>query len=127
MPFYLEVIISVFLIIGGVFLLVGSVGLARLPDIFMRLHGPTKATTLGIAGVLLSSMIYQSINQSTFSIAELLITLFLLITAPVAANMVAKSALHRENPPIPRTTGQNLVPKARERKAADAVEEEAEN
>lgn len=127
MPFYLEVIISVFLIIGGVFLLVGSVGLARLPDIFMRLHGPTKATTLGIAGVLLSSMIYQSINQSTFSIAELLITLFLLITAPVAANMVAKSALHRENPPIPRTTGQNLVSKARERKAADAVEEEAEN
>ncbi|MBM6552210.1 Na+/H+ antiporter subunit G [Marinomonas ostreistagni] len=125
MSIYIEVLISVFLLIGGVFLLIGSIGLARLPDIFTRLHGPTKATTLGITGILLSSMLYQSFNQGTLSVAELLITLFLLITAPVAANMVAKSALHRENPPLPRTTGQDLIPKARERKPADAVEEDA--
>lgn len=124
MPFYLELLISVLLVVGGVFLLIGSIGLARLPDVFTRLHGPTKATTLGITGVLLSSLIYQSYNQGHLSVSELLITLFLLITAPVAANMIAKTALHRANPAIPRTSGQSLLDKIRQRKAADAVEED---
>lgn len=124
MSFYTELLVCVLLVIGGVFLLIGSIGLARLPDIFTRLHGPTKATTLGITGVLLSSMIYQTINQGRFSVSELLITLFLLITAPVAANMIAKTALHRANPAITRTTGQSLLNHIRQRKAADAKEED---
>ena len=119
MSFTAELIISILLLVGGVFLLVGSIGLARLPDIFTRLHGPTKATTLGITGVLLSSLIYHSLNQGGLSVAELLITLFLLITAPVAANMVAKVALHHDNPPIPRTSGQALMARAKERKAPE--------
>ncbi|WP_417507617.1 Na+/H+ antiporter subunit G [Marinomonas gallaica] len=124
MSFYTELLITVLLVIGGVFLLVGSIGLARLPDIFTRLHGPTKATTLGITGILLSSLIYQTITQSRFSVSELLITLFLLITAPVAANMIAKTALHRDNPAIPRTTGQSLMSKIRTRQPADTQEED---
>lgn len=124
MSFYIELLISILLVVGGVFLLIGSIGLARLPDVFSRLHGPTKATTLGITGVLLASMIYQTINQGHFSVSELLITLFLLITAPVAANMIAKTALHRENPAIPKTSGQSLMPNIRQRKAADASEED---
>lgn len=124
MSFYTELLICVLLVIGGLFLLVGSVGLARLPDVFTRLHGPTKATTLGITGVLLSSMIYQTLNQGRFSVSELLITLFLLITAPVAANMIAKTALHRENPAIPRTSGQALLTNIRHRKAPDASTED---
>ncbi|MAF15041.1 MAG: Na+/H+ antiporter subunit G [Marinomonas sp.] len=118
MSFYVELVISILLVVGGVFLLIGSIGLARLPDIFTRLHGPTKATTLGITGVLLASLVYQSINQGSFSVSELLITLFLLITAPVAANMIAKTALHRENPAIPRTSGQSLLTKIRNRESA---------
>ncbi|SBS36025.1 Na(+)/H(+) antiporter subunit G [Marinomonas aquimarina] len=120
MSFYTELLICFLLVVGGVFLLIGSIGLARLPDVFTRLHGPTKATTLGITGVLLSSMIYQTINQGSFSVSEVLITLFLLITAPVAANMIAKATLHRENPSIPRTKGQSLLHNIRHRKAADA-------
>ncbi|CUB05582.1 Na+/H+ antiporter subunit G [Marinomonas fungiae] len=124
MSFYTELLICVLLVIGGIFLLIGSIGLARLPDVFTRLHGPTKATTLGITGVLLASMIYQTLNQGHFSVSELLITLFLLITAPVAANMIAKTALHRENSAIPRTTGLSLLNNIRQRKAADAKEED---
>ena len=44
-----EWIISILLLIGGSFVLVGSIGLLKMPDFFMRLHGPTKATTLGMA------------------------------------------------------------------------------
>ncbi|MFP5340523.1 MAG: cation:proton antiporter, partial [Gammaproteobacteria bacterium] len=41
----LEILISVLVLSGAFFALVGSIGLARLPDFFTRLHGPTKATT----------------------------------------------------------------------------------
>lgn len=37
-----EIIVSVSLIVGAFFALVGSIGLFRLPDFFSRLHGPTK-------------------------------------------------------------------------------------
>ncbi|OUR67556.1 Na+/H+ antiporter subunit G [Marinomonas sp. 42_23_T18] len=115
MNFYVEVIASVTLIFGGVFLLIGSIGLARLPDVYMRLHAPTKATTLGIAGVLIASCIIQSYRQETLSISELLITLFLIITAPIAANMIAKAALHHDIKPIDKTQGQEFIPSVKDR------------
>lgn len=117
MSLYLEIIICVSLLIGGAFLLVGSYGLIRLPDIYMRLHSPTKASTLGITGVLLASMVFQSHLKGFLSIQELLITLFLLITAPVAANMIAKTALHQRTKPLERTKNQELIETARDREA----------
>ncbi|OYZ42157.1 MAG: Na+/H+ antiporter subunit G, partial [Thiotrichales bacterium 24-47-4] len=41
----LEIILSALIIIGAIFTLVGSIGLVKLPDFYMRLHAPTKATT----------------------------------------------------------------------------------
>ncbi|ETI59334.1 Na+/H+ antiporter subunit G [Marinomonas profundimaris] len=117
MPLYLEIIICVSLLIGGAFLLIGSYGLVRLPDIYMRLHSPTKASTLGITGVLVASMIFQSHLKGFFSIQELLITLFLLITAPVAANMIAKTALHQRTKSLKDTKGQDLMETIRDREA----------
>jgi len=115
MPLFLEIIICILLLIGGVFLLVGSYGLTRLPDIYTRLHSPTKASTLGITGVLLASLILQSYLQGFVSIKELLITLFLLITAPVAANMIAKTAIHHGIKPLDKTRGKELIDKMRHR------------
>ena len=123
MPFYLEIIICISLLIGGVFLLIGSYGLARLPDIYMRLHGPTKASTLGITGVLVASMVYQSHLKGAFSVQELLITLFLLITAPVAANMIAKTALHYRMKALDKTQGQELMDTIRDRESPKSPNE----
>lgn len=122
MNFFVEAISASILVFGGVFLLIGSIGLARLPDIYTRLHAPTKATTLGIAGVLIASCIIQSYRQESLSINEWLITLFLMITAPVAANMIAKAALHHDIEPIHRTQGQELMKSARDRQAPSTVE-----
>ena len=91
-----EIIISVFLILGACFALVGSLGLARLQDFFMRLHGPTKATTLGVGGMIIGSIIFFSTGDQELSLHELLIALFLFITAPVSAHIVGKAALHRQ-------------------------------
>ncbi|MGF1614819.1 MAG: Na+/H+ antiporter subunit G [Gammaproteobacteria bacterium] len=89
-----ESLVALFLLVGAGFALVGSIGLARLPDFFMRLHGPTKATTLGVGGTILGSLLYFSTRGDGLSLHELLITLFLFITAPVSAHMLAKAALH---------------------------------
>ena len=74
-------------------LFVGALGLVRFPDFFMRLHAPTKASTLGVGGVLLVSMIVSA-AQNRIGLAELLITLFVFVTAPVSANLMAQAALH---------------------------------
>jgi multicomponent K+:H+ antiporter subunit G len=90
----LEIIVAVLLLIGSFFTLVGSIGLARLPDFFMRLHGPSKATTLGVGGMLLAAIV-SSIDTG-FTLHEVLITLFLFITAPVSAYLMGQAALkHR--------------------------------
>ena len=58
-----EWIVSILLLIGGCFILIGSIGLVKMPDFFMRLHGPTKATTLGMASLLIAAMVYLAITM----------------------------------------------------------------
>jgi multicomponent K+:H+ antiporter subunit G len=90
----LDIILSVLIILGGFFTLVGSLGLFKLPDFFMRLHGPTKASTLGVGAVLIASAVFFSFSTDEISLHEVLVTLFLFITAPVSAHLMAKAALH---------------------------------
>lgn len=93
MSFAVELLISLFLLVGAAFALVGSWGLAKLPDFYMRLHGPSKASTLGVGGMLIASMIYFWASEGQPTMHELLITLFLFISTPVSAHLVAKAAL----------------------------------
>ncbi|MCH2071779.1 Na+/H+ antiporter subunit G [Acinetobacter pittii] len=93
MQFAMEIIVSVFLVFGAFFMLVSSIGMVRLPDLFMRLHAPTKSSTLGLGSFLIASMIFFAF-QGRFGFAELLITLLAFITAPVSANLIAQAALH---------------------------------
>lgn len=102
---FVELIISLLLLSGASFALIGSIGLVRLPDFYMRLHGPAKATTLGVGGVLLASMVFFSTRGEELSLHELMVTLFLFITAPVSAHIVAKAALHIKLPYLERTQG----------------------
>ena len=76
-------------------------GLARLPDIYTRLHGPTKATTLGIGSILLGSLLFFSLREG-LSLHELLVSLFLFLTAPVSAHLIARAALQRRNRSLAR-------------------------
>ena len=104
MQHWIEWAVTFFLLLGGCFVLIGSIGLARMPDFFMRLHGPTKATTLGMGGILVGSIFFFSLTGDV-SIHELLITIFLLITAPISAHMLIKAALHHKLKAITKTQG----------------------
>lgn len=101
----LELLISFFVVVSGVFGLVGSYGLVKLRDTMQRLHAPTKATTLGVGGVLIASMLYHLFSQGSVSFHELLITVFLFLTAPITANFIAKTymARHIRKSELPET------------------------
>ena len=99
------------LLLAAFFLLVGSIGLMRLPDFYMRLHAPTKSSTLGVGSVLVASILL-GFTQGRPGIAEMLITLFVFVTAPVSANLMAQAALHlklHSKAPVPR----DVVPERR--------------
>lgn len=93
--FLIEFLVSLLILAGSFFLLVGSLGLAKLPTLIQRLHAPTKAATLGAGGMLLASMLHFWALNGTPSFHELLITLFLFLTAPITALMLAKANLLR--------------------------------
>ena len=90
----LDLLLSLLILAGAAFTFIGSLGLARLGDFYTRLHGPTKATTLGVGSLLIASMMHFSSQGNGLSLHEILVTLFLFITAPVSAHLLSKAALH---------------------------------
>jgi len=112
MSVFVEVVVSVLIVFGSFVMLVGSVGLAKLPDYFTRLHAPTKASTLGVACILIASMIFFSVQIGHVNLKEVLISMFLLITAPIAAHMLAKAGLHYKVKMTEPTQNQDLAKKA---------------
>lgn len=100
----IELAVCAALVIGAIFVLVGSYGLVKLDRPMSRLHAPTKAGTLGVGSILLASIIH-SFAQGRGSLHELLILAFLFVTAPVSAHFIAKVAIHRRRitQPLPPT------------------------
>jgi multicomponent K+:H+ antiporter subunit G len=102
-PLWAEILIAALALFGAGFALVGSWALVRLGDFGKRLHGPTKASTLGVGCVLIASMLWFGITAAP-SLHELLITLFLFFTAPVSAQLLMKAAMKLDRslePPAP--------------------------
>jgi multicomponent K+:H+ antiporter subunit G len=103
LPVAVDVLLALLLLLGAVFALIGSIGLLRFSDVLKRLHGPTKAGTVGVGAVLIVSLVYWAFAGQP-GLHELLITLFVVVTAPVAAHMLVKAAVHRDptlRPPPP--------------------------
>lgn len=81
---------AVLLVAGAVFLLLGGLGLVRMPDVFNRIQAGTKATTLGT----LLSLMGAACLQPDWSLKLLLIGLFILFTNPLSSQVMARAA-HR--------------------------------
>ena len=92
LPQWLDILLSVLILFGAAFAFIGSFGLAKLSSFLMRLHGPTKATTLGVGCVLVSSAMFFSATQTGISVREVLVAGFLFLTAPLSAMMLARAA-----------------------------------
>ena len=98
---FADAAVALLLLVGGAFTLLGSFTLVKLSTFFPRLHGPTKATTLGVGCILLASSIHFTLGEGQASVHEVLILVFLFLTAPVSAHLMAKVARHREQGPAP--------------------------
>ncbi|HRD49797.1 MAG: Na+/H+ antiporter subunit G [Candidatus Competibacter sp.] len=87
----IEVAVSLLIVVGAAFVLISAIGLVRLPDFFTRLHAPTKASTLGVGCLALASLLHFSSHQAGVSLHEILIAAFLFLTAPISAQLLAKT------------------------------------
>jgi multicomponent K+:H+ antiporter subunit G len=104
----IESLIAAHIVVGSLFIFVGSLGLVRLPDLMSRLHAQSKATTLGVGGCLVASMIHFGALQGRVSVQEVLIILFLFLTSPVTAHFLSKAYLHTQADPeadLPQAQG----------------------
>ncbi len=86
-----EVIVSVLLVIAGLFGLIGSFGLLKLRESMQRLHAPTKATTVGVGAALIASALDLVFVTGQATWKEIMVTVFLFLTAPLSALYLAKS------------------------------------
>jgi multicomponent K+:H+ antiporter subunit G len=86
---------ALLLICGGLLAVIGSMGLLRMRSFFARMHPPTMGATLGTGCVLIASMLVSSALLQRPVIHEILITLFVLITAPVSAMTLMRAAVLR--------------------------------
>ena len=86
-------VIAVLVISGGVFfLLVGSIGLIRLPDFFSRSHATGKADTLGIMLVLFGLILHEGISLNSGKL--LIILAFVALTNPTATHALARATFY---------------------------------
>lgn len=90
MEWLLAIILSVLIVVGSIFSFLAALGINRLPDLYCRMHSASKAGTIG-SGILLVSAGLHSYDFAIFarSVAGFF---FLLLTAPIAAHLLARSA-----------------------------------
>jgi multicomponent Na+:H+ antiporter subunit G len=96
-----ELLAAALMLLGAFFVLVSALGAVRMPDLFMRMHAATKAGTLGAGLVLASAFIV--FGTTAVATKALLVFLFLLLTAPVAAHVLGRAAYYDGVPLWDRT------------------------
>jgi len=90
-----EVVVALLLPASGGVVLVAALGLARLPDFFLRMHAPALASTLAAWIVTLASILHFSTRGAGLALHTWLIIIVLSITAPVTTIVLARAALFR--------------------------------
>lgn len=96
LPGWIAITIALLLAAGGSVILIGALGLMRLPNFYQRIHGPAVTITLGAGCILIASMFYFTVLQSRLVLHELLITVFMLMTAPVVSMLIMRAAVYRD-------------------------------
>jgi multicomponent K+:H+ antiporter subunit G len=96
LPVWAAAVVAFMLVLGGGIVLIGALGLMRLPTFYQRIHGPAISITLGAGCILIASMVYFTAAQSRPVVHELLITLFVMMTAPVVSMLLMRVAVYRD-------------------------------
>lgn len=96
LPGWAAAIVSLLLILGASIVLIGALGLLRLRTFYQRMHGPAITITLGAGCLLIASMVFFTVGQSRLVVHEVIISAFILMTAPVVSMMIIRAAVYRD-------------------------------
>jgi multicomponent Na+:H+ antiporter subunit G len=92
----MEIVSSIFILVGVLFMFIATIGLLRLPDFYIRMSTITKGSTLGVGLILMGLGIY--FNQPDIMLKVLAIIGFIFITSPVAAHVISRTAVKNNTP-----------------------------
>ena len=95
LPLWLEIIVATLVLAGAGLALLGSTGLLRLPTYFERVHAPSIIATLGCWLIMLGTVLYFSVADSSLALHALLIAVFVAITVPIMSIFLMRAALFR--------------------------------
>jgi multicomponent K+:H+ antiporter subunit G len=95
-PFWVEAIVALLLILSGLFAVTGALGFIVLKTFFHRMHPPALAFTFASWTVTFASMIYFSAAESTLHLTNWIVIILLSITAPVTTVLLARTGLFRK-------------------------------
>jgi multicomponent Na+:H+ antiporter subunit G len=90
----MEIIGSIFLVVGAVFIFLGALGVVRMPDVINKLQAGTKATTLGFLSIVLGMLFIRPDMWGKL----LLIAFFVLATNPIGSHNLARAARKNNEP-----------------------------
>jgi multicomponent Na+:H+ antiporter subunit G len=103
MEFLQDLLSTVFIVSGVIFMMVAALGILKLPDFYIRMSAITKAGTMGVGLIVAGIAIY--FNELLIATKSFVIISFMMLTAPVAAHIIARAA-YRHGIPF---WGKNLV------------------
>jgi multicomponent Na+:H+ antiporter subunit G len=102
-----EAMIGVLAIIGSIFILIASIGIVRMPDLFLRQQVTSKASVMGLSCILLAVALYFSSTVVTLRVS--LIVCFIVLTIPVATHMLARAGYTTDVPLSDETIINELI------------------
>lgn len=105
LPLWLDIFISVVVVLGALIALIGSSGLLRLKTYFERVHAPSIIATLGTWCIMHATVIYFSVQEHKLAIHAILIAIFIAVTVPVTTIFLMRAALFRA-----RRSGEDVPP-----------------
>jgi multicomponent Na+:H+ antiporter subunit G len=117
------VVTAVLMLLGSAFCLLGAVGMLRMPDLFTRLQAATKTGTLGVGCIMVGVAVH--FGELGIAARSLLVVVFLFLTAPIAAHVIARAAYFVSVPLWSRTAIDELKEAMERRGGAAPAESKA--
>lgn len=88
----IEVIVSLLILVGLLFILAGAAGVYRMPDFYCRAHASGMASTLGVGCLMLAAVVHFTALTGQFAFKLFLMALFIFFTGPIATHMLSRGA-----------------------------------
>ena len=96
LPAWAAVAVSVLVLAGSLFSLIGVIGLLRFRTFYERVHAPTLGSSFGVAFISLASIIFFTVQRSVLALGAAVVLLLVTLTMPAGLMLLARAALFRD-------------------------------